>query len=377
VTTSDAAQSPKRPLRRVLHVVPHLEQGGAERQLRYLCPQLASFGWEPHVACLRGGPSLTALARAGVATHRIACAGHYDPRIALAIARLIRELRPAVLQTWLPLMDIVGGLVARGRGVPWVVSERTLPSAYPDLPKMRLRNRLVVHAAAVVSNSVDADAFWSARLAPRVLHRVIQNGIPLEEIERAGPADPAAHGLAGDRPLVTFVGRLDEGKNVGTVLDVLARVTREGPAEALLCGDGTLLAAARERLAREGLGERVRAPGYVGDVPSVLKRAAVFLSLSRYEGMPNAVMEAAAAGCPIVLSDIPAHRKVLTEGEALFVPAEDVDAASDAVLACLRDPGAAKERAARARVRAEGWSLQAAARAYASLYDELTSGRAT
>lgn len=371
MSAGGAPRASDRPPWRVLHVIPQLEGGGAERQLGYLCPLLAGFGWEPHVACLRTGPNVDALERLGVATHRIACRSPYDPRIAFAIARRVQVLRPAVVQTWLPLMDIVGGLVARALGVPWVVSERTLPSAYPELLKMTVRNRLAAHAAAVVSNSSAADAWWAARLSPRVLRRVIANGIPLEEIERAAPADPATWGLAADRPLVTSVGRLDAGKNVGRVIDVLARVTRDGAANALLCGAGPLLAEARERLAREGLAERVRAAGQVHAVPSVLKRASVFLSLSRYEGMPNAVMEAAAAGCPIVLSDIPAHREVLAEGEALFVPAEEVEAASEAVLACLRDPGAAKQRAARARARAEGWSLRAAARAYADLYDEL------
>ncbi len=366
-----------RASQRVLHVIAGLHLGGAERQLRYLCPYLASFGWEPHVAYLSGGPNLMPLTRAGIATHRLSSAGNYDPRLALSIAGRIRELRPAVVQTWLPLMDIVGGLVARAFGVRWVVSERTLPFAYPGSRKMNLRNRLVAGAAAVVSNSPEADAWWATRLGPGVLRRVIQNGIPLDEIDRVSPADVVSHGLSGARPLVVFVGRLDDGKNVGTVLDVLARVTREGPAEALLCGDGTLLAAVRARLEREGLADRIAAPGFVTAVSSVLKRAAVFLSLSRYEGMPNAVMEAAAAGCPIVLSDIPAHRQVLNDAEARFVPSEDVAAASEAVLSCLRDPVAARQRAADARARAKSWSLPAAARAYARLYDELSAAEAT
>ena len=376
MTASASPRSQQRASSRVLHVVPQLELGGAERQLRYLCPELTAFGWEPHVACLRAGPSVERLAGQGVATHVIACANHYDPRIAFAIARLIRTLEPAVVQTWLPLMDVVGGLVARVLGVPWVVSERTLPSAYPESRKMSVRNRLATLSSAIVSNSTAADAWWEARLGRRVRRRVIANGLPLEELERVAAADPKEHGLSGDAPLVVFVGRLDAGKNVGTVIDVLARVTREGPAQGLLCGSGPLLDEVRQRLAREGLRERVRAPGQVAAVPALLKRASVFLSLSRYEGMPNAVMEAAALGCPIVLSDIPSHREVLSPDEALFVDSEDVAAASRAVLACLSAPAEAEQRAARARARTHGWSLQAAARAYAELYEELREGTA-
>jgi glycosyltransferase involved in cell wall biosynthesis len=367
---------------RVLHLIPTLDLGGAERQLRYLCLALPACGFEPHVAYLRGGPNLEPLVRAGVATHRLA-ASHRSPRLPLAFARLVRELRPAVVQTWLLAMDFIGGVVARTLAVPWLASERTLPSAYGELAwgrpssvragTMWLRNRWVAHADAVVSNSVAADAWWAERLPARVRHRMIPNGLPLDELDALPPAEDALlFGVGRERPLVVFVGRIDEGKNIDNLLAALARVVREGPADALLLGDGVLLPKVRARVEREGLLGRIATPGYVAAAPAVLKRSALFLSLSRYEGMPNAVMEAAAVGCPIVLSDIPAHRAVLDDESAVFVPTEDPDAAARAVLASLHDPAAAKARAARARARATNWSGAAAARRYAELYRELS-----
>lgn len=357
---------------RILHVIPSLDLGGAERQLRYLGPHFPSHGFEPHVAYMLGGPNLEPLQSAGVATHRLACSGPYDPRLALRIAQLVRSLGPAVLQTWLPVMDIVGGLVARSRGIPWVLSERGLPGAYPASPKLALRSFLARGAAAVVSNSVAADVWWSERLPTGVVRRVIGNGIPLEEIDRVQPLTVERFGLSGTKPLLLFIGRFDHGKNVGKVLEVFARVTREAPAEALLCGGGILLDVIRNRIAREGLADRIVAPGYVTEVTALLKRAAVVLTLSRHEGMPNVPMEAAAARCPIVLSEIPAHRQVLDDTQASFVSSEDADAAAQAVLACLRDPAAACARAERARTRSAGWSVAAAAAAYVALYAELS-----
>ena len=360
---------------RVLHLIPTLDLGGAERQLRYVCPELAACGFEPHVAHLLGGPNLEPLLRAGVATHALA-ASHRSPRLPLAFARLVRALRPAVVQTWLPVMDLVGGAVARTLGVPWVASERSLPSAYPGSATMWLRNRWLVHADAVVSNSLAADAWWAGRLSPRVLRRVIPNGLPLDELAALPPAEDALlFGLGRERPLVVCVGRVDAGKNVDNLLAALARIVREGPADALLLGDGVLLPRVRARIEAEGLAGRIAAPGYVAAAPAILKRAALFVSLSRYEGMPNAVMEAAAVGCPALLSDIAAHRAVLDAESAAFVPTEDPDAAAAAGLAALRDPAAAGVRAARARRHAASWSVAAAARRYAELYRELSAER--
>jgi glycosyltransferase involved in cell wall biosynthesis len=359
----------------VLHLIPGFGLGGAERQLRYLCPQLAACGFEPHVASLSGGPNLAPLLEARVAAHPLR-ASHRNPLLALEIARLVRSLRPAVVQTWLPVMDVVGGLVARALGVPWVASERTLPTAYAGSATMWLRNRWVVHADAVVSNSIAADAWWAAQLPARATHCVIPNGLPVDELEAMSPAENSLlFGLGVERPLVVFVGRLDQGKNIDNLLEVLVRVVREAPVDALLCGDGILRGLVCARIEREGLVGRIAAPGFVAAVPAVLKRAALFLSLSRYEGMPNAVMEAAAVGCPIVLSDIPAHRAVLDDATAVFVPTEDANAATEVVLASLRDATAARARAARAHARATTWSVEAAARRYAELYRALNAGR--
>jgi glycosyltransferase involved in cell wall biosynthesis len=358
---------------RVVHLIPTLDLGGAERQLRYLCPELAGCGFEPHVAYLQGGPNLEPLLRAGIATHPLPLS-HRDPRLVLRLAALLRTLRPAVVQTWLPAMDLVGGLVARALRSPWVASERSLPAAYAGSFSMWLRNQWVTRADGVVSNSFAADAWWAERLVARGIHRLVPNGLPLDELTALPPAsDALLGGLGVARPLIVFVGRIDDGKNVENLMSALARAVREGPADALLCGGGVRLSWVREQIVRDGLGAQVRAPGYVAAAPAVLKRAAAFVSLSRYEGMPNAVMEAAAVGCPIVLSDIPAHRAVLDEQSAVFVPTEDANAAAEALLATLRDADAARARAAAARARAETWSVAAAARAYGAFYRALSA----
>jgi glycosyltransferase involved in cell wall biosynthesis len=94
------------------------------------------------------------------------------------------------------------------------------------------------------------------------------------------------------------------------------------------------------------------------------------------EGQPNAVVEAAVAHCPLVLSDIPAHRAFLDSSSATFAPPSDAAAISRAIEAVLDDPPAAREKARHARTAVEGWSIDHIAGEYIKIYDELLSRRA-
>jgi glycosyltransferase involved in cell wall biosynthesis len=165
-------------------------------------------------------------------------------------------------------------------------------------------------------------------------------------------------------------------KNVWNTLDALERVVRAAPVRALVCGEGELHAQARSRLRERGLEDRIVLPGFVDDVWSWMKRARVFVSASWFEGMPNAVMEAMACGCPLVLSDIPMHREIVDESGALFVDPARPERIAEAIGAVLDDPGAARARAEVARKLALAWSVDAAAARYAEIYAGLPGRRA-
>ena len=101
-----------------------------------------------------------------------------------------------------------------------------------------------------------------------------------------------------------------------------------------------------------------------------MKQASVFVSLSAYEGFPNTVMEAMACGWPLVLSDIPAHRKILDESCALFVDRSNVEQTADRILQALCRPDASKARALRAKEKTREWSIDREAREFESIYKE-------
>lgn len=357
---------------RILHVIPSMGYGGAERQAAYLAHGLAGLGYDVHFALFAGGENLPLLEQSGVTVHRLREAGNYDPRRLLELLRIAERVAPDLVQTWLNMANVLGGLVALRLGVPWVYAERYAPDAFAGSFKVGFDHWLAArHAAAVISNSSSADALWARRLAPGVPRGVIRNALPLAELDALPAADPRTLGLPEDLPLVVYVGRMLPHKGIDTLLEALERVNAARPICALLIGVGELHEAVRERLRAPGFAGRALAPGFRYDAAAWLKRAAVFVSLSRYEGMPNTVMEAMAMRCPAVVSDIPQHREILGDASARFVPLGDAAAAAAAIEAVLADPADAGARAARARQAADAWSIDATTQAWAQLYRRL------
>ena len=349
---------------RILHLIPTLGGGGAERQLGVLAAGLRDHGCEVHVGFVKEGANLARLEAAGARLHRIPTRGNHDPLLLPRLVRLIRKVRPDVVQTWLTQMDVAGGLAALLTRRPWIVSERTHKIYYPRDAKHGLRRQLGRFADAVVANSPGGVEYWDGVRVEKV---IIPNALPLEEIA-AAPRDESDFGAA---EVVLFVGRFDPAKNLDNLVDALAQVVRERDAVAVLCGEGPLESDLRARIARAGVADRVRLLGFTDRVWSLMKRADVLVAASWFEGHPNVVMEAAACGCPLVLSDIPAHRHCFGDDAALFSDPSDPAGLAAAIRQTLEDRAAASGRAGRARAVASALSVDSAAKSYLRAYEKV------
>ena len=148
------------------------------------------------------------------------------------------------------------------------------------------------------------------------------------------------------------------------------------PLRAIFCGDGPARSRIEALIAAQGLTSRVRLVGYTSKLWSLMKRASLLVSPSRFEGSPNVVLEAMACGCPLVVSDIEAHRDLLGDQSAILVNSNDPAAIARGIEAVLADPGAAARRAAAARTRAERHALPLIAAQYAAVYRDVLSRRA-
>lgn len=359
---------------RILHFIPSMYGGGAERQLLYLSEALPARGWEVHVALRAGGVHLERLERSGAAVHRLGASGNYSPVLLREVAGAMKRLRPDIVQTWLTQMDVAAGLVATVKSVPWILTERSSPIDFLPPGKRRLREVVAAGAAAVVANSQAGARYWS-RARPSLPRFVVPNGLPLQEIEAAEAMRLDDYRRSDDTKFVIAVGRFDEGKNFVVLVEALSIVAKRCDVVAFLCGSGPSEAHVRAAVAAAGLEDRVILPGYVEDLWSWMRAADLFVSVSHFEGLPNAVIEAAACGTALVLSDIAPHRELFGDDAAWFVDQRNVPAVAAAITAALGDDGERAARAAAAQALRRRWSVEAMAAAYDSIYSSVMEER--
>ena len=351
-----------------LHLIASLGPGGAERQLSLVAPALALSGVEVHVAYRSGGPNLYRLKDSGIHLHPLTSFGNHDPLLAWKLFRLVRRLRPDVVQTWLLQMDVLGGVAALLNRVPLIMSERSSAAAYELDAKTRMRLMVGRRAAGIVANSRGGLDYWRPYVSLSRLH-IVRNCVSPADHPAGASIEAQAPHLAG-RPVVLFAGRFSYEKNIPALIDALILVARQNADVAIMMfGEGPERGFAVNRITNAGLAQRIVVSGYSAQLAAWLSRAAVCVSVSHFEGHPNVVMEAAAASCPLVLSDIPAHRELFDEESASLVPANSPSLIAEAVLETLSNPGDASARAARALAISSQCDLSTAVAEYLSIYE--------
>ncbi len=345
---------------RILLLIPTLTGGGAERQLAYLEAELRVRGHDVLAGYIFEGAGHWP---EDLPAHRLPRRAPWSPLQILDVLRLIRSWKPDVVQTCLARMDVVGGVAAMLAGVPFVLREPNSAASYRDF-KSLLRKIVGRGAAAIVANSFDGAAYWRTKRT-----FVIPNGVPSDVIAGAEAiARPAAGALA------VYVGRFTAEKNVDVLLRAIAAVRAERELFLILCGDGPEREGL-EALARTlGITSHVQFTGFVQNPWRYQRAADVALLLSDFEGLPNAAAECFAAGTPMILSDIAAHRELAGE-DALLVPAGDVPATAAAIRSVLDDPASAAQRAKRAQTRVRNWSIAQMAATHDNVYAMLTRPR--
>jgi glycosyltransferase involved in cell wall biosynthesis len=250
---------------------------------------------------------------------------------------------PDVLHTQLATSDMLGGLAGRGLGLPVVSTVHVMQGAVARRDRLRtgLTNRVRRSTASRVIAVSDAAREWlaSERWADRDRLVTVHNGVAAEPRPGAGAALRDELGLERDDLVVTMLAVLREGKGHDVAAAVVERLAERHPRLRLVvAGDGPARAEVEALMAP--LGERVRLAGHRDDVMALLDASDVLLHPSSIDAFPTALLEAMAAGLPVVSTRVGGIPEIVEEGETgTLVDAPPDPAATAAALEpYLADP---------------------------------------
>jgi glycosyltransferase involved in cell wall biosynthesis len=328
--------------------------GGGEKWHHRAACALRDRGHEVVVVGCPGSVLLERARRDGieVAEYAVTNRSWLNPIVMWRLRRFFSDLRPDVVIFNGPADIKAGGMAARSAGVPRRVYRRGLARPIRDHALNRyLFTRVLTH---LIPNSEETRRSLFSELGPVVPEervQVITNGIDLVEFD-ARPRRP----LLGDPACVTVgtVGRLTAQKNQRFLLDVARLLVDRGvPFRMFLAGSGDLEEELRMRVDGLDLGDHVAFLGFVEDVASFLDAIDIFAFSSLWEGFSNVILEAGAAGKPIVALDTSSISEGVIDGVSAFlVEAGDVEAFADRLERLVSDAALRRRmgRAARADV---------------------------
>jgi len=366
-------------LEHVALAINKLSLGGSEKQLVLLARGLRSRGVRVTVVSLYGGgPREAELRDAGVEVYDAGLGRLRDgprrslrsPAAFLRLVRWFRRERPQVVHAFLYHSYVVATLAARTAGVPVVVAGRRSMGTFKEGRPLSLTLERVVNRMTdlVVANceAVAREVLRQEGLPPDKLV-VIHNGVPPPP-----PSAAPAPGPAGRSPVVLCVANLMPYKGHGDLLAAAERLHHRGVRFTLvLVGDGPARAELEAQAERTGADVRFLGPR--DDVPALMAGADVVVLPSLTEGLSNAVLEAMAAGRPVVATDVGGTREALGDAGVLVSPGSPGELA-DGLGGVLGDREAALRLAARARERvASLFSVDVMVERHVELYESLVA----
>jgi glycosyltransferase involved in cell wall biosynthesis len=306
-----------------------------------------------------------------------------DLRALLALARLLRRIKPAIVHTHSSKAGILGRLAARLAGAPVVVHSihGFGFTRYQSAPVRRLLIALECLAAKLTTKFFavsDANRQLGVELGlfPDSRCTVIRSGVDVAAIRKTGVDTTAKKrelGLEPGRPVVGMVAPMKPQKAPLDFVRVAAKVAfRKPEAQFLFVGDGELREAMEAEIAALGLVKSFRLAGWRRDVPAIMRCLDVFVLTSRWEGLPRVYLEALASGVPVVGTRVDGAAEVVRDGiNGYLLAPGDVNGMAERVLHLLSNPTLAADMGRRGEALPPEFDIHHMVRRQEEEYDRL------
>jgi glycosyltransferase involved in cell wall biosynthesis len=339
---------------RVLHLITSFEIGGTERQAAELLKRLDGERYDVRLAVLRNeGPFYCEIEARFPDVPEFPLTSFYDAnalRQLMRLRRLFKREKIDILHAHDFYSGFIGAAAARLAGVRVIACQRHLKlsdrraHAWGTRVIHRLAHRILVNSEAIRDHIIEHDNAPSGKIV------VIRNGVLA--VSRANAYNELCSELAlnPDVQLVGVVARLQEVKGHRFFIEAAAKVVRSEPdAHFVLVGDGPLRNEITDQAAELGIIDRVHLLGDRTDVTRLISGFDLLVLSSLHEGLPNAVMEAMAAGVTVVATAIGGTKELIVDGKTGFlVPPANADALSDRILFALANKETSRRVAQRA-----------------------------
>lgn len=371
-----SSTSPAAPRLRLLQITHDLDLGGLQQVIYNLCRTLDRDRFDISVLCLREkGLFANDVEALGIPVYLLEQKENGADYLAfLKVAKLLRELRIDVVHTHntQPFFDgTIGAMLAGVRTVVHTDHAR----AFPDkLRYMVAEWAMSLYAYRVVGCSEHtSEQLMRYEKIPKRKIVTIPNGIDGSRFDLTidRQAKRRELGIHEKGNVIGLAVRLSDQKGITFLLQAMPRILAKHPDTTLLiAGDGDLRMDLEQEAQQLGIAARVKFCGPRKDIPELLKLLDLYVLPSKWEGLPMVILEAMAAGCPIVATDVGGNSTAVVDGvTGALVPPQDPGVLADAVIRLLDSPDLLQTYAANGKQRfRERFSAETMAREYERLY---------
>ena len=381
---------------KVLHVHTRMIRGGADENTLFTVNGLDPQRFQVALAVGGGSePSMLAKIAPHVEVVEIPeLVRDISPRNDIAafrkLRRHIRAGRYDIVHTHTAKGGILGRFAARAAGVSIIVHTLHGSTFHGALDPIQYRLYWLLEKLTarftkrIISVGEDLkDRYLTAGISSVDRYAVIRSGMDLGQFWTAAAMSGAQKadvrrslGVPADAPLVGMVARLEERKGYRYFIDMAERVLKQVPtAQFVGVGAGEQLDFLKAEVKRRGLSGQVHFPGFRADIAEVLACLDVAVLTSLWEGLPRALVQAAACSVPAVTFEVEGAREVVKDGvNGYVVPSKDVEQLADRVISLLAHPDRARAMGiAGSGLVHDAWTIESMVRDITTVYEALAS----